>query len=59
MTKINQKLANKGNKGDNYAWPVEEMLDEICAVNTEEVVGTDNMTAILIKLNNDGIWNKL
>jgi len=48
-------LANNRNKGDNYAWPVEEMLDEICAVNTEEVVGTDNMTAILIKLNNDGI----
>ena len=49
-------MANKGNKGDNFAWPVEEMLDEICAVNTEEVVGTVNMTAILIKLNNDGIW---
>ena len=49
-------MANKGNKGDNFAWPVEEIFEEICAVNTEEVVGTDNMTAILIKLNNDGIW---
>ena len=29
------------------------MFEEICAKNTDEVAGTDNMTAILVKLFND------
>lgn len=31
--------------------PVEEMLGEILAPNTEDGIGTDNMTAILICFN--------
>ena len=33
--------------------PIEEMLDEILAPNTEDGIGTDNMTAILIQFFND------
>lgn len=29
--------------------PVEKLLDDCCAVNTEDGIGTDNMTAILIQ----------
>ncbi len=38
-------------------WPVDEMFDEIIAPNTEgeDGNGTDNMTAILVKLFNDDI----
>jgi|LauGreDrversion4_2_1035121.scaffolds.fasta_scaffold2116919_1 hypothetical protein len=38
-------------------WPVDEMFDEIIAPNTEgeDGCGTDNMTAILIKLFNDDL----
>ena len=31
------------------------MFDEIVAKNTDEVAGTDNMTAILVKLFNDNL----
>ena len=31
------------------------MFEEICAKNTDEVAGTDNMTAILVKLFNDNL----
>ena len=55
VDKINKKLDSKGQKPDNYLWPVEEMFDEICAKNTDEVAGTDNMTAILVKLFNDNL----
>ena len=34
----------------NYCPPVERMLDDICAPNTDDGIGTDNMTAILIKI---------
>ena len=32
---------------------VEKLLDEILAPNTDEGIGTDNMTAILIKFKTD------
>jgi serine/threonine protein phosphatase PrpC len=35
--------------------PVEELLGEILAPNTDDGIGTDNMTCILIVLKNDGI----
>ena len=36
-------------------WPVEDMFEEIIAPNTEsqDAIGTDNMTAILVKLCNN------
>ena len=55
VDKINKKLDSKGQKSDNYLWPVEEMFEEIVAKNTDEVAGTDNMTAILVKLFNDNL----
>jgi hypothetical protein len=33
----------------NLCPPVEKMFEEICAVTSDEGIGTDNMTAILIK----------
>ena len=33
--------------------PVEKLLDEILAPNTDDGIGTDNMTAILIKFNSE------
>jgi len=36
----------------NYCPPVEKMLDEICANSSEEGIGTDNMTCIVIKFKN-------
>lgn len=39
----------KENKDTSY--PVELMLEDIVAPNTEEGIGTDNMTAILIIFN--------
>ncbi len=35
--------------------PVEKLLDEILAPNTDDGIGTDNMTAILIRLKNDNV----
>jgi len=40
-------------KDDNVAPVVERLFDEILAPNTDEGIGTDNMTAIWIKLYND------
>ena len=33
--------------------PIEEMFKEIVATEPEKKIGTDNMTAILVKLYND------
>ena len=35
---------------DNLAVLTEELLDDILAPNTEDGIGTDNMTAIIIRL---------
>lgn len=42
-------------KPNNHAEPVAEMLGDILAPNTDDGIGTDNMTAILIVLNNENI----
>jgi len=39
----------------NLAPVVEKLFDEILAPNTDEGIGTDNMTAIWIKLYNDTV----
>ena len=39
----------------NVAPVVEKLFDEILAPNTDEGIGTDNMTAIWIKLYNDTV----
>ena len=38
---------------DNVNKIMEQLLDEIIAPNTEDGIGTDNMTAIFIRLHND------
>jgi len=48
-------LKERATKGDKWEVPVEELLESICAENTDEAIGTDNMTAILVKLNNDNL----
>ena len=35
---------------------VAAILAKILAPNTDDGIGTDNMTCILIKLNNNSIW---
>ena len=42
---------------DNLNKIMEELLDQILAPNTEDGIGTDNMTAIIIRLDkfNDSI----
>ena len=37
---------------------VEKLLDEILAPNTDDGIGTDNMTAILIKFNNSNVGSE-
>jgi serine/threonine protein phosphatase PrpC len=48
-------LKERATKGDKWEVPVEELLESICAENTDEAIGTDNMTAILVKLNNENL----
>ena len=45
--KDNMKADNKSS--DALTQPVESLLDDCCAPNTDDGIGTDNMTAILIK----------
>ena len=52
---INEKLKELQPKDSNICPVVEVILEQICAVNTEEGIGTDNMTAILVKLNNSNL----
>lgn len=40
---------------NNHADPVAEMLGDILAPNTDDGIGTDNMTAIIIALDNENI----
>lgn len=47
---VHEKMKGVSKPGD-CAKVVEEVLDEILAKDTETGIGTDNMTAILIKLN--------
>ena len=42
-------------KDDNIAPCVEKLFEEILAPNTDEGIGTDNMTCILIRLYNTDV----
>jgi len=42
-------------KNDNVAPVVEKLFEEILAPNTDDGIGTDNMTAIWIKIFNDNL----
>ena len=42
-------------KDDNLAPVVEKLFEEILAPNTDNGIGTDNMTAIWIKLYNENV----
>ena len=60
---MDKKLGKKKFGKTNHADPVAELLGEILAPNTDDGIGTDNMTCILITLNNDNIawdvsWSK-
>tara|TARA_B110000908_G_C9814583_1_gene254411 strand:+ start:321 stop:482 length:162 start_codon:yes stop_codon:yes gene_type:complete len=52
---MDKKLAKKKLNKSNHAEPVAELLGDILAPNTDDGIGTDNMTCILITLNNDNI----
>lgn len=43
---------SKGVKDENVAPVVEKLFEEILAPNTDDGIGTDNMTCIFIKLYN-------
>jgi len=36
-------------KTNNLCPPLEKLLEDCCALNTDDGIGTDNMTAVLIK----------
>ena len=46
--------ASKGPTANSDA--VAAILSKILAPNTDDGIGTDNMTCILINLNNDKLW---
>lgn len=48
-------LAKPTVNNDNIATCVEKLFEEILAPNTDEGIGTDNMTCILIKLHNSEV----
>ena len=43
---LSQKIS--GGRADNFTDPLEHLLEDCCAENSDEGIGTDNMTAILI-----------
>lgn len=50
---MEKKIAKLKPNKNSHADPVAELLGEILAPNTDDGIGTDNMTAILIVLEND------
>jgi len=48
---LNNYIKKQKKEGKELSYAVELLLDEILAPNTEEGIGTDNMTAVLIMLN--------
>jgi serine/threonine protein phosphatase PrpC len=54
---LEKKLKDLTDK-DTIATPVEQMLGEILAEDTETGIGTDNMTAILIKFKNTNVGSE-
>jgi|TARA_B110000977_G_scaffold195701_1_gene274637 serine/threonine protein phosphatase PrpC len=49
VEKLSNHMVSLKPQDNNLCPPVEKMFDEICAVTSDEGIGTDNMTAILIK----------
>lgn len=52
VKKVGDELKDKNTPDDSLHEIVEGLLDSILAVDTSDGVGTDNMTAIMIKLYN-------
>lgn len=52
---MTENLSKSSIKDDNISPCVEKLFDEILAPNTDEGIGTDNMTCILIKLYNNDV----
>ena len=52
---MDKKLAKKKPTKSNHADYVEELFGEIVAPSIDDGMGTDNMTCILVTLNNDNI----
>jgi protein phosphatase 1G len=50
--KDNMKADSKSS--DALTAPLESLLDDCCAMNTDDGIGTDNMTAVLIKFKTQG-----
>ena len=48
---LNNYIKNQKKSGKEISYAVELLLDEILAPNTDEGIGTDNMTALLIMFN--------
>ena len=48
---LNNYIKKQKKEGKELSHAVELLLDEILAPNTEEGIGTDNMTAVLIMFN--------
>jgi serine/threonine protein phosphatase PrpC len=53
MSELQSKFLSK--KDDNLSKCVEKLFEDILAPNTDEGIGTDNMTCILIKLYNTDV----
>ena len=53
MSELQSKWVSKND--DNLSKCVEKLFEEILAPNTDEGIGTDNMTCILIKLYNTDV----
>jgi len=49
--KLNNYIKMSKPDESSYNIPVEHLFDNILAPNTDDGIGTDNMTAILIKIN--------
>jgi serine/threonine protein phosphatase PrpC len=54
MSEHQAKYVNP-NTDDNLSKCVEKLFEDILAPNTDEGIGTDNMTCILIKLYNKDV----
>ena len=53
--KMSEALSKPNLKDDNIAPCVEKLFEEILAPTTDDGIGTDNMTCILIKLYNTDV----
>ena len=49
VTKMNDYIKELKPKPSNFCPPIEALFEEICADSTADGIGTDNMTAIIVK----------